>query len=126
MTQEIGVVELASRDVDAHVHRAGVQLAESRRLGTCLREHPLAQTDDEAGLFGKRDELAGRELAGDWMLPADERLVAHDLAALEIDDRLVVESELAAGDSLPQLADPLRAVQRGAVELRIEERKSDI
>src|SRR6478672_2494825 len=126
MPQEVGMVELAGRDVDRHLHRASVQLAQAGRFGTRLCEHPLAQADDEPRLFSEWDELAGRELARSRMLPSDERLVAHDPAALEIDHGLVVESELTAGDTLAQLADPLRPVECGAVEVRIEERVADI
>jgi hypothetical protein len=52
------------------------------------------------------------------MFPPDKRLVAHDPAALEVDHGLVVESELAAGNAVAQLADPLRLVQGGAIEVR--------
>src|SRR4029077_13078098 len=113
-------------DVDRHVHRARMQLAEARRFGASLREHPFAKADDEAGLLGEWDELTRGKLAGGGMLPADEGLVGHDLAAAEVDDGLVVEPELAPDDAFAQLADPLRPVEGRAVELRIEERIAEI
>ena len=60
------------------------------------------------------------------MLPADERLVADDLVPVEIHDGLVVEAELLAGDSLAQLGDSLRALDRGAVEPGVEEGVADL
>ena len=107
MAEEVGVVELARRDVDRHVHRSAVQTVEVGRLRACLRQHPFAEPHDQARLLGERDELDGRELACRRMLPADERLVARDLVAVEVDDRLVVEPELLARDALAELADPL-------------------
>ena len=122
VAEEVGMVELARRDVDRHVHRAAVQAVEVGRLRARLGEHPFAEPDDEARLLGERDELAGRELAGGRVLPADERLVARDLVAVEVDDGLVVEPELLARDALAQLADPLRPLDGDTVELRVEER----
>src|SRR5207244_6531881 len=87
-----------------------------------LREHPFAEPDDEARLLGERDEVAGWQLAGCRVLPADERLVARDLVAVEVDDGLVVEPKLLAQDALAELADSLRPLDGNAVELRIEER----
>ena len=122
MAEEVGVVKLTRRDVDGHVHRAAVQAVEVGRLHAGFGEHPFAEPDDEARLLGERDELAGRELAGGRVLPADERLVAHDLVAVEVDDGLVVEPELLARDALAELADPLRPLDGDTVELRVEER----
>src|SRR5205085_138665 len=72
---EVGMVKLAGRDVRRHVHWPAVQLAETDGFGARLLQHPFAETDDEAGFLGERDELAGRELAHGAVLPANERLV---------------------------------------------------
>ena len=60
MAEEVGVVELARRDVDRHVHRSAVQAVEVGRLRAGFREHPFAEPDDQARLLSERDELAGR------------------------------------------------------------------
>src|SRR6476620_7504256 len=56
---ELGIGELAMRDVDAddqpHAGRLAAPLAE---LGAGGVEHPAAEGDDQAGLLGDRDELA--------------------------------------------------------------------
>ena len=60
-----------------------------------LQDHP-ADRDDQPGLLGERDELrraASRPQLG--VVPADERLEAEDRAGVQLDQRLVVDDELA-------------------------------
>jgi hypothetical protein len=53
---------------------------------------------DEAGLLGETDEVAGRDEPTHRVIPAHERFYADDAAALERDDRLVVDGELVRDD----------------------------
>ena len=65
---------------------------------------------DEAGLLGERDERQRRDQAAGRVLPADERLEPDDPVGREVDQRLVVEAQLAALDRAPQVVlevDPL-------------------
>ena len=67
------------------------------------RQRPFAERQDEAAVLGDRDEHGRRNHALDRMVPPRERLEAgHDIAA-QIDDRLVVQLELAALDRLAQI-----------------------
>ena len=61
----------------------------------CL-QHPFADRHDQADFLGERDELVGRDQPALGMVPAQQRLEAGDLAGLQVDERLVVELELAA------------------------------
>ncbi len=58
-------------------------------------EHEATDPDDQAGLLGERDELAGGDRAAVGVLPADQRLDPDDVSVGERDDRLVVAPELA-------------------------------
>ena len=120
------VVELAGRDVHGHLHRAAVQAVEAYRFSAAFDERPLAEVHDEPRVLCEGDELARRELAEGRMLPADERLVAGDLVAVEVYDCLVIEPELSAADPVAQLRDSLRALDGDAVELGVEEGVTDV
>ena len=89
---EVGSVEQQRRDVDRD-HQAqpvGVPLC---GLAHRLAEHPLADRDDEAALFGHRNELGRRHLAQLRVVPAQQRLGADHAAARQIDLRLVVQPQ---------------------------------
>jgi hypothetical protein len=85
-----------------------------RRLPAGLAQHPAADRHDQAGLLGERDELERRHEPALGVVPAHERLDAGDPAVVELDDRLVVELELAVLE---------RALQVG-LELEPRERAS--
>jgi hypothetical protein len=56
------------------------------------------------------------------MLPSDQGLGTHDLAAGEIDDRLVEQAHLAALDRPPQVSLELEALDRLRAHRRLEQR----
>ena len=66
-------------------------------------EHPVAERADQAGVLGDRDELDRVEEPAVGVLPAHERLDGGDGAALQLDDRLVDDAQLALLDPAPQL-----------------------
>ena len=66
-------------------------------------QHPLPERDDQPGLLGERNELAGRDHAALRMPPADQRLEARDLLAAGLGLRLVVDLELLLGERLAQV-----------------------
>jgi hypothetical protein len=82
---------------------------------------PEAEVDDRAGVLGQADELRRTEPAPRGMLPAHERLDAGDAATVELDDRLVVDLELAGLDRRRQVGTELEAVDRAAMELLLED-----
>ena len=104
---EIGLQELAARDVDAD---------EQRLVGTrqCrlpadhfldrARQHIAAELDDEIGLLRDGNELGGAELAVARMVPANQRLEADEALGRERDDRLVEDGEATLIDGAAQIA----------------------
>ena len=90
-------------------------------IGAGLLQNPFAQRHDQAGLFGDRDELDGRHHAPFGMMPADEGLAAGDLAAFDVDDRLIVELELVVHDRLAQIQLEGAARLHAGVHLELEE-----
>ena len=57
-----------------------------------------ARRRDQPGLLGQRDELHGRDPAALGVLPAHERLDGDEPALGEVDDRLVLDDQLAVLD----------------------------
>ena len=69
-------------------------------LAVCagLLKHPASQFDDLPGLLGERDEHRRRDRAARRVVPAQQRFHSADPAIGGVDDRLVVEVQLAAAD----------------------------
>ena len=99
-TSEIGGSDLARRHVDEDLAReAGAvneELAGVVKHGSSERNHQIR-------IFGDRDELVRQKEAALRVLPPHECLVGHNLARLEIDNRLVVDNELAFADGGTEL-----------------------
>ena len=71
----------------------GSPAAPPDQVGQRLPQHPGAERHDVPGLLRERDELAGQHHAPARVRPADQRLEAGDLAAVQGHDRLVGEGE---------------------------------
>src|SRR6185437_14740539 len=95
---KIAVHELRRRQVDGDLQR----LRPQGGLATGLAQDPFAHLDDQAALFGNRDEIAGRDEAAYRMQPARQRLESDDFAVLDGRARhrlrLEVERQLAVAD----------------------------
>ena len=63
-----------------------------------LLEHVAPERDDQAGVLGERDELGRGDAAAARVVPAHERLDRGRLAGREVDDRLVLDDQLALLD----------------------------
>ena len=87
--------QLPRREVHRHVH-AGVVAHPGRRVAAGEVQGAAPERNDESGLFGERHEDRRRDTALHRVIPADQRLDAHDALRREFHDRLVVEQELAA------------------------------
>ena len=93
---EPGALELAAGDVDRHrERRLRIRLPPRLHLAAGLVQHPPAQPHDEPGLLRQRDEVLRQQVAVGRVLPADQRLDPVDRAGAELDDRLVVQGQLA-------------------------------
>ena len=73
---------------------------------------PTAERHDEAGLLGDRDEAAGRHQAALGVLPAHQRLDAHDRAGRQRDDRAGSGARTRALDARGAGRSPAGAIQR--------------
>src|SRR5438046_966280 len=84
----------------------------------------LSLSNDQAALFGKRDEIAGRDEAAQRMHPARQRLEAGDLAGGNRGTggglRLVVQRQLAVLDRDRKILVQHAAVADLLVHLRLE------
>ena len=81
----------------------GMCVAPVLELSAGRAQHPIAETDDDAGLFGDRDNPGRRDrftLDG----PAQERLGGDRATVSEIDDRLKGKVEAILGEGVLQLA----------------------
>ena len=74
-----------------------------RRVDAGLVEDPRAEMANEPRLFRDAYEAAGQQEASLGVVPADERLEAHQLGRLGVVQRLVVKHELLALNGLAQL-----------------------
>ena len=86
-----------------------------------LAQHPLADRHDEPRLLGDRHEFAGRDGGLARRAPTQQRLEAGNLVALDVEQRLKVESELAVGQRAAQPALEVVAAQHARVHLLLEE-----
>ncbi len=77
--------------------------APARHLRTRLFDHPFTDLDDEAGLFGDRNELRRRHQAQARPHPAQQRLGADHAAREQVNLGLVVQQQLVAFDRTAQV-----------------------
>ena len=105
LLDEVGLVELAGRDVDRHARpRRVAERDPARDLLARLLEDPAAELDDQPGPLGERDELVGADTAALGVLPAQQRLDADDVLVGQPDLGLVLEVQLVVLQSAPQVA----------------------
>jgi len=91
------------------------------RVGAGAAQHIDADRRDQSGLLGDRNELGRRHHAPLRMMPTQQRLEAGDLAAVQLDQRLVMHLERAGRHCIAQIdLEPAARLQAG-VHLRLEE-----
>jgi hypothetical protein len=99
---EVLVGQLPRRDVDVHDHEV---VATVHEPATELQRPPHDDIFDvliQAGQRDKGQEVAGRQHAACWMLPPDQRFVAHHVSIL-INNRLEPWCEFVAVNSESEL-----------------------
>ena len=79
-----------------------------------FRQQPAAHGDDEAGLFGDRNEAVGRDELAAGVFPAQQGLGSDDLAGAQVDLRLIDDGQFAPLEGLAQVAQ-----QGGALACRL-------
>lgn len=95
---QAGVGELARREVDVDPQGAVLPVPFSPFTGLPYRllQDPAAERHDQPGVLGERDEPVRAEHPVLRMQPAHQRLGAPHTAVAEVDQRLVLDEELAA------------------------------
>ncbi len=93
--------ELLAGDIDRDLWRVAFRRRPGRYLARGIHDAFAADIDDHVGIFGERDEVERRDQPALRMAPADERFEAMHMADLQIDNRLVEQFQLVAGDNGP-------------------------
>ena len=90
------MVEITARDVDRDAQAVAVRdiALQARDVGAGAIQHPLRHRHDLAGLLGERNEIPRHHQPARRMAPAHQRLDAHEVPRIQIDDGLVVRLEL--------------------------------
>eukprot|EP01022_Parablepharisma_sp_SALTPOND_P027435 TRINITY_DN665_c0_g3_i1.p1 TRINITY_DN665_c0_g3~~TRINITY_DN665_c0_g3_i1.p1 ORF type:complete len:1952 (-),score=631.07 TRINITY_DN665_c0_g3_i1:246-6101(-) len=118
---EIGLAQLRRADIDgnAQVFAVGLVGPGGQLLARGL-QHPVAQREDQSGLFGQRDEVARWHHAALRVLPAHQHFGTSHAAAFD-DLWLVVQQQLVAVDGFAQAGLQRGAFQHGGLHGRVEE-----
>src|SRR5690606_18277594 len=115
------LAKLTRRDVYGDDERSEPGILPSLVLGTRGLEHPLPDRRDEPDLFGDRNEARGLDRLFIAHTPANERFRADDVAAAQIEARLIRELELVAIERPTQIVLELEPLRGKCIELRREE-----
>src|ERR1700722_10605700 len=91
---EVVLLKLAGGDVDGDGALEAEATLECGDFVAGLNEGPFADGDDEAGLFGDRDEGVGADDAKLGAVPTEEGLYAEHVAVFEGDLGLIENLEL--------------------------------
>ena len=116
---EPGRVDLSQGQVDRHpnVPAGGPP---RRALGAGGGQHPGAERNDQAGIFGHVEEVGGRD-SGAVAPPPDQGLDAGDAGGLQLDYWLVLDGELLAGDRALQVTGQFQPADHVRVHVRGED-----
>ena len=114
LVDQVGVEQLAGRDVDVDLVRApGPVLAPRGGCGAGVLQHPPADQLDQPGLLGQRDEHQRRDEAALRVPFHRSSASAPTMApAREVDDGLVVQGELLPAERAGQVVLHGRPVQQ--------------
>ena len=118
--EQIGVVKFDGTDVDGNRHLAAFLLCPAMRRGRRRFKNPMADADDGAVHFGKRNEI-GRTDQGAVAAPAHQRLRAlYDTAGCR-HVGLDMQFQFVTGDRMLERFTQFEALPDLLVQCRIEE-----
>ena len=86
--------------------------------------HPFAKLDNQAGIFGHRNEDIRHDHAFFFMIPAEQCFVADNLVGLDIDQRLVEQLQLVALQGLAKVQFDIAPFLHRFVHRRFEQRNA--
>ena len=110
--RQVGQVELARRHVHSQRQIGQAGPAPLFSLAADLAQYPFAQRADHARGLGHGDKPRGRDEPLDRVVPAHQRLSAHDAARGDIDLGLVVHHHVALGQRQAQARLQLQPLAR--------------
>ena len=111
---EIRTAELQRRNIDRDRQARPVAAIEAGAA-----QHPFAELDDEAGIFGDRNKDRRRNDARGRMRPARQRLDADHGIAAGIDDRLIGGGKAVVSDRVQEIAFQELALRQIGVHGRV-------
>ncbi len=118
---QVGVRELARGQVDRQAQRRQPPAVPLHQLLRGGAQHPVADRDDQTGLFRQRDEVARRDHPALRVAPADEGLDADGVPPIQAGLWLIMELELALAQRRAQPLLQLQLLARPGVQpLRVE------
>ena len=120
---QIGQLELAMRDIHRHAPKQVPTIQPTPRLRAGGVQYPVANRHDQRRIFRNRNKLRRRHHAHLRVIPADQRLVAKQLARVQLELGLVVQQELAARQRGVQAVFQAHALHGRGVHVRGEELK---
>ena len=123
LLHEVPLHELLARQIHADCQRQGwAELGlPGCHLAAGFAQCPDADRHNQAGLLGRRDEISRQDQSAIGVLPAQEALEAIQAAARELDDRLIVQLELAPVDGVAQIGLQLETHQRPLPHAGVEQ-----
>jgi hypothetical protein len=91
------------------------------QLGASVVERPIAEADDQPGLFGELHEVQRRDQATGGMQPPYECLATDDLTGFDGNDRLVIEDELSCINRSLEIGPVGEPVQHASTQIGVVE-----
>ncbi|MNP21247.1 hypothetical protein D3C76_1138580 [compost metagenome] len=86
--QQVGLAQLGAGQVDREGAEAFIGAVPFAQLPAGAFQYPVAYLQDHAVFFRQRDEVFGRDVAKCRVIPANQRLGAHQAVVGEADFRL--------------------------------------
>ena len=118
--REVGLLEVARRDVDADRDVQPVA-SPQRQMLECARQHPVAHARRQPGVFDQRQKLHRRHQPLLRVFPAQQRLEAVYAAGAHVHLGLVVQHELLHVQRFLDAADSHHALFGAAAVFSVEE-----
>src|SRR2546430_3213082 len=96
------MADLHDRNIDGHAQFSKTVTGQFSLLEACRTHDPFADADNQARVFGNRDETIRRDQLSVIVTPAQQRFNAASLAVCQFDLWLIDEEQLLPFDGVTQ------------------------